>query len=204
MFLLLNIYHMKFIKTFESFNIEEPKTMTELLEKLSVVEQSILDSIGAEIININEFLNDEISLDNLEHMESNSEFINLLKVKGLRKDTIQYTDDYETFLLSPFKYLLVRNKTKNDLQDPDYMFIQTYNSTQQQWNSVKLYRITGDFKNFYNKLTNRTIEIEDNGSKYLYQTSNKNEFELVNHEGTDKFPRFVRKEDLLKIINKEI
>jgi hypothetical protein len=195
---------MKFIKTFESFDLQEPKTMSELLEKLSVVEQSILDSIGAEMINIENFLHESIPLDNLENLESNPEFINLLIMKGLRKDTVKHTDDYETFLLEPFKYLLTRDKVKNDLQDPDFIFIQTFNSTQQKWNSIKMYKITGDFKNFYEKLTNRTIEIEDNGSKYLYQTSNKNEFELVNQEENEKFPRFVRKEDLLKMMNKEI
>ena len=200
----INIYHMKFIKTFESFDLQEPKTMSELLEKLSVVEQSILDSIGAEMINIENFLHESIPLDNLENLESNPEFINLLIMKGLRKDTVKHTDDYETFLLEPFKYLLTRDKVKNDLQDPDFIFIQTFNSTQQKWNSIKMYKITGDFKNFYEKLTNRTIEIEDNGSKYLYQTSNKNEFELVNQEENEKFPRFVRKEDLLKMMNKEI
>lgn len=200
----INIYHMKFIKTFESFDLQEPKTMSELLEKLSVVEQSILDSIGAEMINIENFLHESIPLDNLENLESNPEFINLLIIKGLRKDTVKHTDDYETFLLEPFKYLLTRDKVKNDLQDPDFIFIQTFNSTQQKWNSIKMYKITGDFKNFYEKLTNRTIEIEDNGSKYLYQTSNKNEFELVNQEENEKFPRFVRKEDLLKMMNKEI
>jgi len=200
----INIYHMKFIKTFESFDLQEPKTMSELLEKLSVVEQSILDSIGAEMINIENFLHESIPLDNLENLESNPEFINLLIIKGLRKDTVKHTDDYETFLLEPFKYLLTRDKVKNDLQDPDFIFIQTFNSTQQKWNSIKMYKITGDFKNFYEKLTNRTIEIEDNGSRYLYQTSNKNEFELVNQEENEKFPRFVRKEDLLKMMNKEI
>lgn len=193
---------MIFIKTFESFNLEEPKTMTELLEKLSVVEQSILDSIGAELLNINHFLGDDIPINVLEELDANGSFINLLIMKGLRKDTVQYTDDYETFLLSPFKYLLVKNKIKNDLQNPDFMFIQTFNSTQQRWNPIKLYKINGDFKNFYDKLTNRTVEIEFNGSTYLYQTSNKNEFELMNAEETENFPRFVRKEELIEILNK--
>ena len=192
---------MNFIKSFESFKLEQPKTMSELLEKLSVVEQSILDSIGAEIVNIDFFLNDEIPTDSLENLENNPSFIKLLKIKGLKKEEIKFTSDYETFLINPFKYLLLRSNDKNNLQNPDYIFIQTFNSTQQKWNSIKLYEITGDFKNFYEKLTNRTIEINHNGSTYLYQTSNKNEFELVNQEENKKFPRFVRKEDLIKMMD---
>ena len=50
---------MDYIKTYESFKLEEPSTMSELLEKLSVVEQSILDSIKADPIDINTFFNEK-------------------------------------------------------------------------------------------------------------------------------------------------
>lgn len=193
---------MRFIKKFESFKLEEPKTMSELLEKLSIVEQNILDSIKAEPININTFFNGNLPTDNIDNLLNNTEFNNLLKMKGLTRGNVEQTDDYETFLLSPFKYLLIKSRGKSDLHNPDFIIIQTFNSTEQDWNNIKMYKINGNFKNFYDKLSNRTIEITDNGKNYLYQTSNKNEWELTNQRETDKFPRFIRKEDLLKIISK--
>lgn len=189
---------MEYIKTFESFRLEEPKTMSELLEKLSVVEQSILDSIKAELMNLESFLNGHVPTNDLVNLASNSEFNKLLRIKGLAKSVVEFTDDYETFLISPFKYLLLRKIENSELHNPDYIIMQTFNSTEQDWNSPKLYKINGNFKNFYDKLTNRTIEIEHSGVKYLYQTSNKNEWELTNQEGSEQFPRFIRKEELLK------
>jgi len=193
---------MKHLRTFESFKIEEPSTMDELLEKLSVVEKSILDSVQAELLNIESFIGD-IDITDLENLDNNSEFQKILRLKNLKRGVVELTDDYETFLLNPFKFLLVRYNNKTDLQDPDYIFIQTFNSTQQDWNSVKLYQINGEFSNFYDKLTNRTIEIEEEGESFLYQTSNKNEWELVNREETENFPKFVRKEELLKILDRQ-
>lgn len=191
---------MDYIKTYESFKLEEPSTMSELLEKLSVVEQSILDSIKADPIDINTFFNEKLPTKELDQLVNNSDFNNLLKMKGLSKSSVEHTDDYETFLINPFKYLLIKSKNKNDLQNPDFIIIQTFNSTEQTWNNLKMYQIQGDFKNFYDQLTNRTIEIERDGVNYLYQTSNKNEWELVNQEETDVFPRFVRKEELIELM----
>jgi hypothetical protein len=195
---------MIFIKTYESFKLEEPKTMSELLEKLSVVEQNILDSIKAEQINIESFINGKLPTNNLDNLINNTEFNDLLRVKGLSRGSIELTDDYETFLLSPFKYLLIKDKEKSELHNPDFIILQTFNSTEQNWNNIKMYKINGDFKNFYDKLTNRTIEIEHDGKNYLYQTSNKNEFDLINQEETNEFPKSIRKEQLLKMINKYV
>ena len=193
---------MNYIKTYESFKLVEPKTMSELLEKLSVVEQNILDSIKAEQINIEKFFNGKLPTNDLESLINNTEFNGLLRVKGLTRGNVEQTDDYETFLLTPFKYLLIKSKEKSELHNPDFIVLQTFNPTEQDWNKLKMYKINGDFKNFYDKLTNRTIEIEHDGKNFLYQTSNKNEWELTNQEETDRFPKFLRKEQLLKIISR--
>lgn len=192
---------MRYLKTYESFKIEEPTTMSELLEKLSVVEKNIMDSIKAEEINIEAFFNGEVPIQDIERLSENSEFHDLLKLKGLDIGKVENTDDYETFLLNPFKYLLIRERGKSDLDNPKYIIIQTFNSTEQDWNNLKMYEIHGEFRNFYDKLANRTIELNHNGVRYIYQTSNKNEWELTNQKGTDMFPRFIRKEDLLKLIH---
>jgi len=201
LFKKINGNKMKFLKTFESFRLEEPSTMSELLEKLSVVEQNILDSVKAELINIDTFFNENISKNNLDQLIENAEFNKLLRMKGLKRSDVEHTNDYETFLLNPFKYILISDKNKNELQDPDFIIIQTFNSTEQDWNSLKMYKINGEFKNFYDKLSSRTIELEHDGVNYIYQTSNKNEWELTNQKETERFPRFVRKEDLLNMIN---
>lgn len=190
---------MKFLENFDTF---EPKTIDELLEKLSIVEESILDSIDAELVNIESFLTEDIYIGDIEDLNKNHMLDSILRSKGLKKNKVEYTDDYETFLVSPFKFFLAQDKRKNSLQNPDYIFIQTYNQTKNEWNNVRLYKINGDFNNFYDKLSNRTIEIEHGDSTYLYQTSNKNQWDLVNREPSEDFPKNVRKEDLIDILNR--
>lgn len=192
---------MRFIKTYESFKVEEPKTMSELLEKLSVVEKNIMDSIEADPIDNKIFFNTDLDISDIDSLSNNSEFSKLLKIKGLSKSNVEHTDDYETFLLSPFKYILLRDVDKNNLQDPDFIILQTFNSTEQDWNEIRVYKVNGNFRNFYDKLSNRTIELTDGKDNYIYSTSNKNEWELVNHNGNETFPKYIRKEDLLNLIN---
>jgi hypothetical protein len=193
---------MIYLTDFGDFRKDKFTTIEELFEKLSVVEQNILDSIGAEIINIEAFFNSNLNDIELEDLHNNTNYNNVLKIKGLRKSNVEYTSDYETFLVSPFKFLLLYNKRNNNLQSPEFIIIQTFDDVKQDWNNMKMYKIGGNFKNFYEKLTNRTIEILDGDKKYLYQTTNKNEWELINTEPTDNFPKTVRKEELLKIINR--
>ena len=187
-------------KTFESFKIDEPSTMDELLEKLSVVEESLLDSVGAEKVDISMFIDSDSNINDLDDLVLNASFNKVLNMKGLKRANVEHTDDYETFLLSPFKFCLIYEKDKNSLHNPDYLLLQTFNSTQQTWNIIRLFKINGDFSNFYKKLTNRTIELSDNGETFIYQTSNKNQWDLINRESNKSFPKKLRKEELLKII----
>ena len=193
---------MIYLTNFGDFRKDKFTTIEELFERLSVVEQNILDSIGAEIINIEAFFNDNLNDIEIEDLHDNSDYLKVLKLKGLRKSTVEYTKDYETFLINPFKYMLLYNRKNSNLQSPDFMIIQTFDDVKQSWNNMKMYKINGNFKNFYEKLTNRTIEITDGDKNYIYQTTNKNEWVLINTEPNNNFPKIVRKDELLKIINK--
>ena len=192
---------MIFLKTYESFRVDEPSTMSELLEKLSVVEKNLLQSIGADQLNLDAFISQNIN--DLSDIKNNADIISAFGAKRLNIGNVEHTDDYETFLLSPFKFCLIHRDGTTDLNDPEYILIQTYNSTERTWNKVRIFKINGDFSNFYDKLSNRSIELSDGENSYIYQTSNKNQWDLVNREASEEFPKKLRKEELLKLINRK-
>jgi hypothetical protein len=70
-----------------------------------------------------------------------------------------------------------------------------------KWETCKLYKVNGDIKNFYDKLSSKVIEIEDSGDKYIYQTSNGNEWELQNlDKSNDIFKKYFRTDEFEKLL----
>jgi hypothetical protein len=65
------------------------------------------------------------------------------------------------------------------------MLLQTYSDINKQWENIKFYKINGDINLFYNKLSSKIIEVEIDDKKYIYQTSNGNEWNLQNIETDD-------------------
>ena len=194
---------MKFLKGYnqylESLQIDLSTDIIDLMESLIIWHDVLLSSIGAEEIDLSKTLSLE-NFDNLDldYLSENIEFLNSLASIGLKKSPVQNTEDYETFLNKPCRFMLIYDINSNELQGAEYMLFQTYNETLNKWDLTKLYKMNVSGGNvqqrFFDKLTSRTIEITDGDENYIYTTSNGNDWELQNlKKENDIYKRFFRK-----------
>ena len=178
----------------------------DLLESLTVWYDALLSAIGAEEVNIFDTLKlrqDDFSnkLD-LDSLGDNVEFINSLSSIALEKSPIQNSDDFQTFLNKPCRFMFLYDINSNELENPIYIMMQVYNDTLSSWDNSKIYKIQDDVKKFYDKLTSRTIEIVDGDQNYIYTTSNgNNEWVLQNKDvENDVYKQTFRKEELEDLV----
>ena len=195
-------YLNKYLKFKESILIDlNTDSVLDLMESLSIWSESLLDSIGAEEVNmfdtfklpIDEF-KDKMDLD---YLEDNVDFINSLSSIALKKSEVKLSDDYETFISKPCRFMLIYNINSNELENPSYLIFQSWNETLSKWEDVKLYRVHENIQKFYDKLISRTIELVDNsGDNYIYSNQGGNEWILQNTEPTDIYQKVFRKDEL--------
>jgi hypothetical protein len=200
---------MKWIKAFkkyqESLHIDLTFDQIDLMESLNIWHDVLLTSISAEkvdllnTIKLPEEFKDKLDIDTLS---DNIEFINSLSSIGLKKSPIQNTDDFETFVNKPCKFMFLYDFNSNELENPEYILFQTWNETLKKWDETKLFKVKDDVKKFYDKLTSRTIEIVDGEDNYIYSTSNGNDWNLQNvDKQNDIYKKFFRKEELQKLLD---
>jgi hypothetical protein len=200
---------MKWIKKFSQFKESIVVDLTfntiDLMESLNIWGDVLLSSISAQNVDIFKTLNlsDEFREKmNLDELSNNIEFVNSLSSIGLKKSALQNTDDFQTFLNKPCRFMFLYDFNSNELENPEYIIFQTYNSTIQKWEDASLYKVNDDIKKFYDKLASKTIEIVEGDTNYIYTTSNGNDWILQNVESqSDIYKRDVTKEDLQKIID---
>ncbi len=194
--------HLKGYQSYlESLTIDYSISQQDINESLSVWYNSILNSVGAQEVSIfdtfhlpeDQFRN-KIDLD---FLSNSSEFINSLSSIGLKKTTLENSENYETFLNKPCRFMFIKKIADNDLENPDYILFQSWNDTLNKWEETKLYTINDNINKFYDKLSSKTIEITHDGINYIYTTSNGNEWELQNVGSETKiFKKYLRKGDL--------
>jgi hypothetical protein len=197
---------MKYLKKYISFKESvlvdlSVQTMVDILESLTIWHDALLEAIGAEEVDMfdtfklpAEDYKDKLDLD---YLEDNVEFINSLSSIALKKSEVKLSDDFQTFLNKPCRFMFIYGIDKNELENPSYLIFQSWNETLNKWEDVKLYKIHENIQRFYDKLSSRTIELIDGGDKYLYQTSNGSEWILQNIEKeNDTYRRVFRKEEL--------
>jgi len=201
---------MKYIKTYKSYKesivIDLQLTSVDIMESLNIWHDALLTSIGATEVDMfdtlkldKDFYNGRLDLD---FLHDNIEFVNSLSSIALKKSEVQNTDDYQTFVNKPCKFMFIYGMEKNELENPMYMILQVWNETIKKWDDSKLYKINDDVKKFYDKLSSKTIEITDGDINYIYQTSNGNEWELQNlDKENDIYKRFFRKDEFDKLLN---
>lgn len=173
----------------------------DLLESLTVWHDALLSAVGAEEVNIFNTLKiperDFADKLDLMSLSDNVEFINSLSSIALKKSPIQNSDDYQTFLNKPCRFMFLYDINSNELENPVYIMMQVYNDTLSSWDTLKIYKIQDDVKKFYDKLTSRTIEIVDGDQNFIYTTSNGNEWVLQNKDAVnDIYKETFRKEEL--------
>jgi hypothetical protein len=201
---------MRVIKKYQEFKesifIDLGMLSVDILESMNIWHDVLLSAISAEEKDIfdtlkltKDFYNGRLSLD---FLSDNIEFINSLSSIALKKSEIQNTDDYQTFVNKPCKFMFIYNSESNELENPVFILFQTWNETLKEWDDVKLFKINGDVKKFYDKLSSKVIEITDGDVNYIYQTSNGNDWELQNLKSeNDIYKRFFRKDELQKLLS---
>jgi hypothetical protein len=201
---------MKFLKKYnkfqESIQIDLKLIEIDINESLGIFYDTIMKSIGAEEVNLfdtfklskNEF-EDKLNLDLLT---TNPNFIKNIRTNGFKKSNVTNSKDFETFLNKPCKFMLIHKIDLDELQNPDYIVFQSWNDSLSSWEEPRLFKVTGNIKNFYDKLSSKVIEIEDGGKNYIYNTTNGNEWILQNPEDESEiYQKYFRKDDFQKMIN---
>lgn len=178
----------------------------DILESLNIWHDALLSSIDAEEVDMFETLHlpkeDYINKLDIEYLSNNIEFINSLSSIGLKKSEIKNSEDFQTFLNKPCKYMFIYNVDSNELENPEYLLFQVWNETLEKWEESKLYQVNEDVKRFYDKLTSRTIEIVDGDENYIYETSNGNEWVLQNIESeNDIYQKVFRRKEIQDLLN---
>ncbi len=177
----------------------------DLMESLTIWHDALLNAIDAEEVDIFDTFklpNEDFSKNlDLDFLGDSIEFINSLSSIALKKSEIKNSDDYQTFLNKPCKFMFIFDINSNELENPVYLLFQTWNETLDKWEDVKLYKVRDNVTKFYDKLTSRTIEILDGDDNYIYETSNGNEWVLQNRDkANDVYKVVFRKEELQELL----
>jgi hypothetical protein len=201
---------MKYLKKYkqykESIVIDlQFQRVEDLLESLNIWHDALLTAIDAEEVDIfdtfklpTDVFSDKLDL---EFLSDNIEFINSLSSIALKKSELKNSDDFQTFLNKPCKFMFIFDINSNELENPVYLLFQTWNESLSKWEDVKSYKVRDNAQKFYDKLTSRTIEITDGDDNYIYATSNGNEWVLQNPDKeNDIYKKSFRKEELQDLL----
>lgn len=201
---------MKFLKKYsgylESLRVDLMLIDIDSNESLNLFYENILQSIGAEEVDLFDTFklpkDDSSYKTDLNVFNKNPNFIYSLSSIGLKNSSLQSTDDLETFVNRPCRFVMIYRIEANELENPDFILFQSWYETLSKWEDIKTYKITGNIKSFYDKLASKVIEITHDERNYIYQSSNKNEWILQNvDKANDTFKKYFRKEDFEKFIN---
>jgi hypothetical protein len=199
--------HLKPYKKFkESLVIDLQFQDIDLKESLDIWHDTLLSSISAEEVDLFDtlFLPKEEFINNLdiEFLENSVEFVNALTSLRLKKSEVQNTDTIESFVNKPCKFMFIYGIESNELENPIYILFQVWNETQKKWSDVKLYKVNENVKKFYDKLSSKEIEVIDGDEKYIYITSNGNDWLLKDEDKeNDIYKKSLRKEELEKLLS---
>lgn len=201
---------MKYLKSFKKYSESLEFTIdifnVDLNESMNLFYENILKSVGSEEVDFYDTFkiqkDEKISRSDLESINKSHEFIYSLSSIGLKNSALQSTDDFETFVVSPCRFVMIYRIEASDIENPEYILFQSWDKSMSKWVDLKLYKVNGEIKNFYDKLSSKVIEIIDGENNYIYQSTNRNEWILQNIESmNDKFKKYFRKDDFEKFIN---
>lgn len=164
----------------------------------------LLDSIKAKKLDPEKIFIKIDSFIDLNDLYNDDSFNKKIQDKGLYKDNLEVTKEYETFLRDSLniRYFLLYRNNQSELETPKYIFLQTKSGG--KWSQIGLYSINANMQKFYNILTNKTIEITANGVVYKYKTSNGgNDWTLQNKEKTNNIFKDILKTEEIDIILKD-
>jgi hypothetical protein len=204
---------MIYLNTYIDFVKESVEEFVELAADVNILEsivtdsETLLKSIQAKEENL--FTTFELNPDEfsrnfkIEKLYNSPKFNKKLTEKKLKKSTLEETEDMETFLenILDVKFFLIHEIDKSSLDKPEYIVFQSKLRKDNKWDDIKLYSVHDDIKNFYDRLTNKTIELKKDNKTYIYFTSNSgNNWQLQNIEVADDIFKDLLDNDEIKII----
>lgn len=209
---------MKFLKKYNTFLLENNNIdeFVELVADVNILESIVTDtdmllkSIEAKEVDI--FKTFELNPDNfknnftIERLYKSKSFNKNLNKKNMKKSTLEETDDSETFIENTYniKFFLIHDINKLSIDNPNYIVYQSKKKVDNKWDSVRMYEVNGDIKNFYDKLSNKTIELKKNDKVYIYFTSNSgNNWQLQNIEQSNDIFLDILDREQIKMILKD-
>lgn len=190
----------------ESLSFDLSVSALDLMESIGIWHDALLSSISAkeeDIFDAFSLPKDEFSgkID-LDFLEDSVEFVNSLSSIGLKKSAAQNSEDYQTFLNKPCRFMFIYKADRNELEEPEYVIFQSWSDSADEWEQASLYRVNDRVSKFYDKLTSKTVEISDGDENYIYQTSNGSDWVLQNSEKeNDIYKKSFRKEEIQKLIS---
>lgn len=209
---------MKFLKKYNTFLLENNNIdeFVELVADVNILESIVTDtdmllkSIEAKEVDI--FKTFELNPDNfknnftIERLYKSKSFNNSLNKKNMKKSKLEETDDSETFIENTYniKFFLIHDINKLSIDNPNYIVYQSKKKVDNKWDSVRMYEVNGDIKNFYDKLSNKTIELKKDDKVYIYFTSNSgNNWQLQNIERSNDIFLDILDREQIKMILKD-
>lgn len=179
----------------------------DILESIVTDSDALLKSIAAEEVDL--FTTFHVNPDHydrylpLEKLYDDERFNKSLQEHHWRKNELESSEETETFLDKTIavKFFSVYKDNQSELEQPQYIVFQS-KPKGGQWSELKCYKVREDMKNFYQKLTTKTVEIKKDGKTYIYNTSNSgNDWNLQNSdEENDTFQNDLTSEDIRAIL----
>ena len=204
---------MKTLKNYNTFIFESAIEMVEVFNDADILESivtdsdSLLKSIKAEEVDLFQsfkFNPDDISSNvSIEELYDNKPFNDSINKKNFKKNELESTEETETFIDDTIvvKFFSVYEKDASELEQPKYIIYQNKKKTSNDWEPVKCYKVNDDMKHFYDKLTNKSVEIKKSGKTYLYNTSNSgNDWVLQAQSEEGDFKEYMSNDDIKAVL----
>jgi len=205
---------MKTIKNYNTFIFENSIEMVEVFNDADILESIVTDSdallksINAEEVNLYQIFS--LNADNLspnitiEELYDNDSFNDSLTKSKYKKNELESTEETETFIDDTIvvKFFSIYKKNASELEQPEFIIYQSKKRKESNWNPVKVYKVNEDMKHFYDKLTNKSVEIKKGDKTYIYATSNSgNDWILgVGTKETNNFKNYMTNNDIKAIL----
>ncbi len=205
---------MKNLKNYNTFIFENAIEMVEIFNDADILESivtdsdALLNSIKAEEVDLYQTFTlnpDDIKSDfSIEELYENDKFNESLTKDDYKKNELESTEETETFIDNTIliKFFSLYDKDASELEQPKYIIYQSKKRNDANWNDVKCYKVNADMKHFYDKLTNKSIEIKKGGKTYVYVTSNSgNDWQLSGDKESDNFKKFMNNDEIKAILS---
>lgn len=184
----------------------------EILETISIDSDKLVSDVDTKRVEFHEYpFNFDIGKFSndytLEQLRDNPDFNDNLSKHELFISELNNTKDYDTFVSDTIKYILIHKRLDRSMSkleklgDPLYVIFQI-KSLDGDWvkDNIKIYKINGDFSNFYKKLSSKTIELNKGDKKYIY-VSNGERWLLRNIQNkNDEFKEIMSNSDIKNLL----